>query len=279
MNPCVIDFAITAVTRKTGIQVRLCSQNSSAFELEPVGGHPNESFAIKFTVGWRSATTEVVWGSFSAPLINQMGTANPAGMALAAAFASAMATGRNTISMKINGIDFSPVAPETWPPDWRLFELQVKSPMQVINSSDLDQMKHLVNTLVIPVFGMAAALIGVEEDFPSDIGEPEGTPFQVTTTRYERQRLNREACIQLKGTKCLACDFDFEYTYGELGSGYIEIHHVVPVSKMGPEYQLSISADLVPLCSNCHSMVHRANPPLTVADLKKIIGNRDSDHD
>lgn len=78
--------------------------------------------------------------------------------------------------------------------------------------------------------------------------------------------------------RCKACGFDFSRKYGKLGVGYIEIHHTHPVhehdiagEKGKVEELLKI---LVPLCANCHRMVHRAyGQLLSIAELKKIVDN------
>lgn len=48
-------------------------------------------------------------------------------------------------------------------------------------------------------------------------GDNEGKVIQYYTTKYERSTANRSAAIKIHGTKCMACGFDFEATYGELG--------------------------------------------------------------
>jgi predicted HNH restriction endonuclease len=54
----------------------------------------------------------------------------------------------------------------------------------------------------------------------------------------------------------MACDFDFEEVYGERGKGYIEVHHVVPISKLDGTFQVDPEKHVVVLCANCHRMVH-----------------------
>ncbi|WP_180687529.1 HNH endonuclease [Streptomyces gossypiisoli] len=58
--------------------------------------------------------------------------------------------------------------------------------------------------------------------------------------------------------RCEVCDFDFAHTYGDLGEGYIEVHHVTPLYVSGTrETKLN---DLACLCANCHRMCHRSRP-------------------
>ncbi|MEK7395496.1 MAG: HNH endonuclease, partial [Candidatus Poribacteria bacterium] len=82
----------------------------------------------------------------------------------------------------------------------------------------------------------------------------------------------RVEAISLHGTKCMACDFDFEKKYGERGKGFIEIHHIKPVSELGGNTKVDPATDLVVVCSNCHRMIHRKkNKVLSLEELKKII--------
>ncbi|WP_332632548.1 HNH endonuclease [Halalkalibacter flavus] len=71
--------------------------------------------------------------------------------------------------------------------------------------------------------------------------------------------------------KCEACDFDFYKTYGERGQGYIEGHHNIPVSELEEDGGETSIDDIALVCSNCHKMIHRYRPWLSVGDLKAII--------
>ncbi len=128
--------------------------------------------------------------------------------------------------------------------------------------------------------GLVLSLLSVEEVTDSvsgfEPGLPEGAKIRVEVNRYERSPVNRAACISHFGTKCQSCGFDFQEKYGELGNEYIEVHHRVPVSEMAGSYRLDPVRDLVPVCSNCHAMIHRAKPPLTVDQLSQIIKSQGS---
>jgi len=58
--------------------------------------------------------------------------------------------------------------------------------------------------------------------------------------------------------RCEVCDFDFARTYGDLGEGYIEVHHVTPLYTSGP--RKTRLEDLACVCANCHRMCHRSRP-------------------
>lgn len=98
----------------------------------------------------------------------------------------------------------------------------------------------------------------------------EGKAYISQTSAYERNVKAREECLKHYGCKCVVCGFDFEKEYGEIGRGFIEVHHVVPVSTIGKEYVVDPIRDLRPLCSNCHSMVHRREPVIGIEELKEM---------
>ncbi|MDN4645767.1 HNH endonuclease [Arthrobacter sp. PsM3] len=103
---------------------------------------------------------------------------------------------------------------------------------------------------------------------------PEGAVVRVEVNIYERDPEARRACIAYHGTHCAACGFSFEMAYGGIGKGFIHVHHVVPVSRLGSGYQLDPITDLVPLCANCHAMAHQGvSTPRTVAELRRIIAD------
>lgn len=98
----------------------------------------------------------------------------------------------------------------------------------------------------------------------------EGAATQVTQTRYERNIYARNECLKHFGYFCSVCDFNFEIFYGSLGYKFIHVHHLTQVAKIKQEYKVDPIHDLRPVCPNCHSMLHKQNPPLTIEELKKI---------
>jgi 5-methylcytosine-specific restriction protein A len=101
----------------------------------------------------------------------------------------------------------------------------------------------------------------------------EGAVSQVMVNRYERSADARRRCLEKHGHRCAACGFDFEAMYGAIGRGYIHVHHVVPLAEIGGEYELSPETDLVPICPNCHAMIHSTRPSLTVEQLREHLNS------
>ena len=125
-----------------------------------------------------------------------------------------------------------------------------------------------------------------ENQIENDISLETDTEFFVTnegkkiayfTTKYERNPKLRKQAIQIHGTKCMVCGFDFEKKYGELGKDYIEVHHIKPLFLSEGEQQVNPETDLVCLCSNCHRMIHRKrNNVIAVDDLRKLVNQSES---
>ncbi|MEX2515469.1 MAG: HNH endonuclease [Gammaproteobacteria bacterium] len=72
--------------------------------------------------------------------------------------------------------------------------------------------------------------------------------------------------------------FHFENFYGELGSKYIHVHHLTPLSEVGAEYEVDPVNDLRPVCPNCHAMLHKRNPPFSIDELSDIISKYGGRH-
>lgn len=77
---------------------------------------------------------------------------------------------------------------------------------------------------------------------------------------------------------CHVCGFDFQECYGELGNGYIQLHHEKPICQYSDEgfnkYLRDAVKDMKPVCANCHCMIHRnKDAPLTLEELKEAIEN------
>lgn len=99
----------------------------------------------------------------------------------------------------------------------------------------------------------------------------EGAKKIITINAYERNPKARQLCIDYWKPICAVCDFDFGERYGELGKGFIHVHHLTPVSQIGETYEIDPINDLRPVCPNCHAMLHRQEQTLSIDELKLII--------
>lgn len=109
------------------------------------------------------------------------------------------------------------------------------------------------------------------EEVESPEGLIEGATKVISVNAYERNALARKLCIAHHGYSCVCCGFDFEKTYGELGKSFIHVHHVRRLADLNGAYVVDPIVDLLPLCANCHAMVHRVSPPLSIEELKATL--------
>jgi 5-methylcytosine-specific restriction protein A len=245
-----------------------------AFELRPADIPREISFGVHVSLGWRSIAFALMPGSFAGPLVAAMGEAGDGAKQTFAALAETCARSRGSVSLNANGAEMDVLRPESWPSDWHRVSLGlVKSPA-VVNTEDYGENDRELAVWTRRYFSLAMALMPVEELEHEAAFNPEGLPegarIRIETNRYERSRINRAACIELHGDSCLACDFNFGETYGEAGRGFIHVHHVTPVSRLGEGYLVNPATDLVPLCPNCHAMAHRFDPPASVGQLRQL---------
>lgn len=84
----------------------------------------------------------------------------------------------------------------------------------------------------------------------------EGRKRIIESNQYERNQAARNKCIEHYGSKCMICGFDAGAKYGTEFSGKIEVHHIIPISQRGGEYKLDPIKDLIPVCPNCHMILH-----------------------
>ncbi len=100
----------------------------------------------------------------------------------------------------------------------------------------------------------------------------EGSVVELTLSVFERDPVARRRCLEHYGNSCQVCGFNFGVTYGDLGDGFIHVHHIVPLSHIKELHKVDPIKDLVPVCPNCHAMIHIGKgAPLTVEQLRAMV--------
>jgi len=102
----------------------------------------------------------------------------------------------------------------------------------------------------------------------------EGAVHRTEVNRYERDPRARAAALLAHGYDCMVCGFNYEAAYGKRGKDYIHVHHLLPVSELPPRYEVDPVKDLVPVCANCHAMIHRTKPAMTPGKLRRLLAKR-----
>ena len=238
---------------------------------------PTIGFSVSVLIGWRNVEVKFIPGTFGRQIFSAMSDATVEMRSNFQAFVHSAVSSGAQVVFKIDGVECGTSRSDIWPNDWRslVFEF-LKSPI-AIDAGNKELVKSLALEWSSRMFGAVLSLLPLEAIDETFTGHTEGGGLQVLMTRYERSALNRQACIQLNGCICKVCGFNFGEFYGAVGEGFIEVHHVKPLASLDPGTVLDPALDLVPLCSNCHSMAHRRYPvPYSVDELKGMIEGRSS---
>lgn len=117
------------------------------------------------------------------------------------------------------------------------------------------------------------------DDFEKSVYLESAAPKTLPVNIRERNTKARNICLKRHGFRCLICGFDAKEVYGKAFEGKIHVHHIIPISSRQGEYQLDPETDLIPVCPNCHMMLHAKvdGKYLSPKELKEVIRKRDEE--
>jgi len=118
---------------------------------------------------------------------------------------------------------------------------------------------EFVSSVFDYIDGYYNSSLAVTETLPQVVPEEykeSGVGKKVLVNKYERNPIARRKCLELHGTNCIICGFNASEVYGDEFRGKIEVHHVVPINEIQGDYKVDPATDLVPVCPNCHMMLH-----------------------
>ena len=115
-------------------------------------------------------------------------------------------------------------------------------------------------------------LLQFDEEVPGELYS-EGGRATVIVNRFERDSHAREKCISHYGLRCSVCDMSFSERYGDAMKDFIHVHHLVPLSDIGMRYCVDPITDLRPVCPNCHAVIHRDSPPLSIEQARALLSH------
>lgn len=274
------DFIARRLESRFGLQLSGSSQEvdgGTFAAIRPVDLERPNGFAIVVGRTPRIVEASLRLDGFTRSLLRQMSEADDIQRTLFSSLATHAKSKNFRIGLNINDEfidDFSKLPFVEWT------KLEIDCDYR-LSSGKLNENEILNWALEVTsnCLGLVLCLLPIEELTETvsgnELGLPEGAKIRVEVNRYERSPANRAACIAHFGTRCQACGFEFSKKYGELGSEYIEVHHKIPVSAMGGSYRIDPINDLVPVCANCHAMLHQYQVPLSVTELKKIIDDQE----
>ena len=267
------------ISRNTGLRLSASTgvirSGQKRYVLRPSDQAEEHTFSIQSTVNWRRLLTEFIPGTFARDLITQMGQADESGRAT---FMTILTDCRNRgaqITFQINGISQDFAESRFWTPKWERFSLIMSKGQLDVGTEEGESDFEIVCQWMGRFAAAIVAILPLDEGNQTSeldvAGYLEGTLSRIATNRYERDRRNRAAAIAIHGSLCSACGVDFGKLYGPVAAGYIEVHHVIPLSELGPGYVVDPQHDLIPLCPNCHRVAHRRDPPFTIDEIASFL--------
>lgn len=245
------------------------------YELRPSGLSSDHTFAIRTTVGWRRIHIAFKPGKFAGELLSDMGNADEIGRnAFRAILADCSCRGAD-VDLRVNGIPFPIHSEELWAECWNRFVFSISKGQLELGADDGEPDSDIVSRWTGRFVAAITAILPIVEKIESldtEVeGFPEGALITTKSNRYERDRRNRAAALSIHGSSCLACGINMGSLYGNIAEGFIEIHHITPVSQLGDGYVIDPRRDLVPLCPNCHSVAHRRTPPFSIQEIRQFL--------
>jgi 5-methylcytosine-specific restriction protein A len=220
-------------------------------------------FTMRIYDNYLSWKVELSLDVFTAPLISSMQSRYQERMLGLESYLELAKAKNNFFNLSINGN--SEIIPTEG--DWNEINF-------VLAKSYFSEESEFASLAAVILDFMCIVLFLIIEDTEwttnVELGREEGAAYSAVVKKYERSRYNRALCLKYFGFMCRGCGEQLEEKYGPIGSDVIHVHHIVPVSMMGSSYQLNPIKDLIPLCPNCHNIVHKKSPPMEISELNRL---------
>jgi hypothetical protein len=146
--------------------------------------------------------------------------------------------------------------------------LELSSKPCQIDSASL-ALKQILNILAAFISWIDSDVLEITS-YNSEEPEEEGSCYEVLTTRYERSKINRNICIKHHGWSCKVCLVNLQDVYGDRAKEFIHVHHIEKLADSGSKIIDPIN-DLIPVCPNCHCIIHMTKEPAMREEIAKLI--------
>ena len=107
----------------------------------------------------------------------------------------------------------------------------------------------------------------IPEELSDGVEYREGAVQSIRVNKYERDKKARDACLSHYGYVCQICRVKLSDIYGDVANELIHVHHIKPISEIGESYKVNPVSDLIPICPNCHAVIHLKIPPYLPSEL------------
>lgn len=243
--------------------------------LTPAAVPEGHGFDVKVQMTWRRLRLSVELQRFAGELVRAMGESKEAGRNTFRTILEESVARGATVQFGINDNAVQFDDESVWGKGWKRIELRMSKRLPgfegAATAEELGMIRRWTRRFVAALLAIAPLEAQETPSGEALEGFREGAAKVTRTVRYERDRRNRTAAIAIHGTACLACGLEFGSVYGEVADGFIEVHHTVPLAKVGEGYIVNPAKDLVPLCPNCHAVAHRRDPPFTVDEITELL--------
>ena len=270
-TPSIIEETIS---NKFGFGVSVSSEQTKSgnkLTIRPLDIEDTISFYVEVTLSWRTISISFHLGNFANSLVLEMNNSTSEQKNAFTILASSLKSKGAVLDLHFDKVKHSAIDNELWPINWKSIRIKMKKNDLILEQNNQYNYETAL-PWIVGFFGLCMSMIPLEEIEEQVItGEMEGACSTQTIKKYERSRINRVVCLEIHGSSCCICKVNFGEKYGVLGEGFIHVHHIIPLSEMGEEYSLDPSKDLIPVCPNCHAMLHRKQPAILPDELKRII--------
>lgn len=206
---------------------------------------------------------------YAAGMLDDMQHAEKEKIAVFLKYVDIMRKQNAKVEMSINQNLCAQIDEDIWKYAWKNLRIRI-SVIPEKNDEDYLEKSVFVDWAEYAM-GMMLSLLNIEKMDNVEMLYLEGGRTQVLTNKYERNPVNRQLCLLANGYACKTCGFDFEKQYGKIGYKFIHVHHIEKISAHDTAYYINPGEDLIPVCPNCHAMLHREEPPLSPEKLIEII--------
>lgn len=269
MNSVELEAVLTEVSNALGLQLQyrlMPPGDSHTFSLRVTGLQKPLGFELRVRESLLSWTVDLYLDSFSGDLLRVMNTAYLESRQTV----SGILTIAESFKLEAN-LNLNEAPLQIGSPSLNVVELELRVRARFLEEDNKYSRLHDSLTftlcLLLPLFTQEESTLDESLD-PNP--EEEGELSRIEINKYERSKVNRALCLRHHGFTCANCRLSMDHVYGPLGSKVIHVHHIQPVSQMGTPRILDPITDLVPLCPNCHTIIHKRNPPLTLQELSEI---------
>lgn len=141
-----------------------------------------------------------------------------------------------------------------------------KSSVSTVQSSSIETKEEIVEEAnsesTLSSVEELSEVVNITCEHAQAIDEKSDTDYKV--------KLKKE-CIDYYGAICDICGFDFGYTYGEAFEQCIDVHNQNSVEWEEILSTTHPTEDLIPICHNCHHIIHSTVPAISVEKMRKMV--------